>query len=386
MTQVQETVIKPRPRLMFIDLARSIAILLMLEGHFIDSMLAEPFRDPENPIFFLWKAIRGFTAPLFFTVSGLVFVYLLTNFNEKGFFKNKRVKKGFNRSLELILWGYFLQINVFELPNYLKGEFHRWDSAFHVLQCIGVSIAVILVIYGFYKLIRRKIPLWALYFAMGTLIWGFYPYFMTIPEEVFLKYPWFIQNMFIKPYAVFCVIPWVGFAMYGAMLGSIVNLLFDKVKTWGFSLSLIGIGIILSAFGKPVFFFIDTHIISLFGDIKLELIKTDWIFGRLGQVLIILGLLIIIEKHVQIKNSLFLKIGQNTLSIFIWHFVILYGGVFGFGIGNTWGRSLDPWPAIFGAVGFILIFAVFIKYIDPLNAFKDKLKAMPRLAWDKLKK
>ena len=41
-------------RLYFIDAVRAFAILMMLQGHFIDTLLAVEFRDPNN-----WHTIRG---------------------------------------------------------------------------------------------------------------------------------------------------------------------------------------------------------------------------------------------------------------------------------------------------------------------------------------
>ena len=112
-------------RILFIDLARSIAIILMLEGHFITltfedytTMIAElqSVGTSGSWIFDTWVKIRGFTAPLFFTITGVVFVFLLTkNFKEEqntSFWKNKRVIKGLKRSGLLIFWGYFLQLNL----------------------------------------------------------------------------------------------------------------------------------------------------------------------------------------------------------------------------------------------------------------------------------
>ena len=96
-------------RLQFIDLARSIAILLMLEGHFVDDSLKEIYRDKGNSIYATWLFIRGFTAPIFLTVTGLVFVYLLLMKNQEPFFSNLRVKKGFKRAVELYFWGFVLQ-------------------------------------------------------------------------------------------------------------------------------------------------------------------------------------------------------------------------------------------------------------------------------------
>ena len=97
-------------RLLFIDLARSIAIILMLEGHFItltfedyNSMIFQlrEIGSSGSYIFDTWVKIRGFTAPLFFTITGVVFAFLLTkNYkdeNNTSFWKNKRVNKGIKR-------------------------------------------------------------------------------------------------------------------------------------------------------------------------------------------------------------------------------------------------------------------------------------------------
>lgn len=64
----------------------------------------------------------------------------------------------------------------------------------------------------------------------------------------------------------------------------------------------------------------------------LDFVQNAWLYGRIGQVIIVLGILMFIEKYFNIKESLFLKVGQNTLSIYIIHVIILYGGVIGFGL------------------------------------------------------
>ena len=64
-------------RLVFIDVIRAFAICMMLEGHFIDGLLAPEYRDENNLLFATWLYIRGMTAPVFFTVSGFIFTYLL---------------------------------------------------------------------------------------------------------------------------------------------------------------------------------------------------------------------------------------------------------------------------------------------------------------------
>ena len=84
---------KNKKRLYFIDAMRAWAILMMLQGHFIDGLLDPIFRDDSNVFYSIWKYFRGITAPVFFTVSGFIFTFLLMKSPMQGF-KNPRVKKG----------------------------------------------------------------------------------------------------------------------------------------------------------------------------------------------------------------------------------------------------------------------------------------------------
>ena len=67
-------------RLWFIDAARSIAIIMMLQGHFI-SLTLEDYTEKAagislngtsgNLLFDAWFFLRGLTAPLFFFIVGV---------------------------------------------------------------------------------------------------------------------------------------------------------------------------------------------------------------------------------------------------------------------------------------------------------------------------
>ena len=60
-------------RLYFIDIIRAFAILMMLQGHFIDTLLSVNYRDLNTVPYAVWSYFRGITAPTFFTISGLIF-------------------------------------------------------------------------------------------------------------------------------------------------------------------------------------------------------------------------------------------------------------------------------------------------------------------------
>lgn len=380
-----------RERLLFIDMARSIAIILMLEGHFIehsfenfDSMVAlvKATGSSGNLFFDWWYFMKGFTAPMFFSVTGIVFVYLLSMNNEAGFFKNKRVRKGFRRSFELLFWGFALQLNMSNLSGYFTGHFGNWIYAFHVLQCIGVGISFLLLIYGLWKWLKIG-PLYLYYFIVATAIFAFYPFFKTLPDGQYFPQnaPLLIQNIFKGPNSVFPIIPWLAFTIYGGMIGAMLFTFHKNVRKFWFPLTFLSIGIILNIFGFVLFRGVDHMLAQLNIHNDLGFVNNAWLYGRLGQVLIALSLLMYVEKYFKIKDSLFLQIGQNTLPIYVIHVIILYNGMFGIGLSEYLKDALSGWQAILGAVGFITLFALFIYFFEPIISAWTKIKA---LFWDQL--
>ena len=374
---VTEIVKAPRERLKFIDMARSIAILLMLEGHFIGLSLNQAYRSDSNPIYATWNFVRGFTAPMFFTVTGVVFVYLLTNNVQAGYFKNKRVKKGFQRSLELLFWGYALQLNLQNILQYMQGNVSNWVFAFHVLQSIGIGISCLLLIFGVFKLIGKG-GLWFYYFIAATALFSFYPYLKGLPEGQYVLNGWplFIQNMIKGPDSVFPIIPWVAFTLYGGMVGDLLNRFHEHVRKNWFPLTFLGLGLALNLFGYAIFETVDLIFKQIHKDSPIDLSFNAWLYGRLGQVLIVIGILMFIEKYFHVKDSLFIKIGQNTLQIYIVHVMILYSGIFGLGLNQYIADALNPWQAILSAIGFISVFVIFTKYLEPLTAVYDSFKSI----------
>lgn len=341
-----------KTRLYFIDIARSIAILLMLEGHFVDNALMDVYRDTNNDIYNGWLFVRGFTSPIFLTITGIVFTYLLVGNNHLEYFKNNRIKKGYKRVVELLFWGYVVQV-----------------YAFHVLQCIGIGILSILILYGIYKAVKI-IPLWVYFFFAGTIIFSSYIVISSWPKEYYWpeSAPIFIQNMFHGKYSIFPILPRMGYTMYGAMIGVILYTYKSKVKEWSFILSVFLIGAFLYFFLKDVLLIID----GIFAHPIYHLYKVDWLYECLGMVLIILSILITLEKFIgEIKPNLFLKIGQNTLTIYILHMVLLYGSIIGFGINRVIHKNLTPWQILPATICFILFFVILIYYLDEIKLKLD---------------
>lgn len=364
---------KPKKsRLIFIDIARSFAILLMLEGHFIDLTLGAQYRSPDphfvNPNFLvydIWHLIRGYTSPMFLTMTGMVITYLFYANNDKSYRENDRVKKGFRRLLELLFWGYLLN-----------------PASFHILQCIGYGIFGLLVFYGIYK-ITKVIPLWVYYMIVSFIIFSFFAPLNEL-DVTGVRAPWpvgwpeFIQNMIHAPSnrSMFPLAPNLGYTFFGAAIGVILHSKWILISKWNIPLFLFSLGIIFLFFSLDILQFVHNKTQNIAGISLINMVKSSWLFETLGWVLIILGCLATFEKLVTIKENLFIRIGQNTLSIFVIHMMLLYGAVIRIGIGTFFSKTknpLNPYEAGIGASLFITLFVVMIYYIDPLTAWLNKV-------------
>ncbi|MFB9054164.1 heparan-alpha-glucosaminide N-acetyltransferase domain-containing protein [Formosa undariae] len=357
-------------RLYFLDAVRCFAILMMLQGHFIDGLLHASYKSSEYTAFNIWNGLRGNTAPLFFTVTGLVILFLLKKAETKGN-QNLRIKKGFKRGASLILIGYSLRIPVF---SWLLGHFDSYFLVIDVLQIIGISV---ILLNGFYAVLKTQTKLLTLLLtAIGTFIFVSEPLYrnLALPQvpDVIVNY------ITTENGSLFTLLPWFGFVTYGAVLGIIFHKFQSKThfKTIAISSFLIG-GLCLSIASSEV--------LSLIYNItQIELFQSvafyNYLFIRLGNVLFIFGIFYALESY--LKHPLILKLGNSTLSIYVVHFIILYGSYTGFGLFRYGRNSLEPWSAVLGALAFISLVCLIVVYEDKIKAF---LNINIRKAWNFIK-
>ena len=344
-------------RLYFIDIVRAFAILMMLQGHFIDTLLDTSYRDLENPIFIVWSYFRGITAPTFFTISGLIFTYLLLKAKEKGLEKQRMIK-GVTRGFFLIGIGYLLRAPIL---GWLFGYFTTYFLIIDVLQIIGLSLIFIICLYF---ICNKKTIL----FSIITLILAI-GIFITEPLYRNLNItsiPLFLNNYISKSNgSIFTIIPWSGYVCFGAFLATIFNknLLKKSFKKIIIS-SFIFFGLILSFYSSKILVFFSKLFSS---QLLMDSASYNYLFTRFGNVLLIFAFFYSLEKY--LKSSLILKIGQKTLSIYVIHFIIIYGSFTGYGLKYIIGKNLNPIQAIIGAVLFLVLVCLLSFYYAKTNTF-----------------
>ena len=344
-----------KDRLQFIDAIRAYAILMMLQGHFVDTMLAYRYRDLENALYSTWFFMRGMTAPIFFTVTGLVFTFLLLR-DGRPIKENERIRKGIRRGFFLIFLGYLLKVN---FPAFLIGWFYKSYPALDVLHNIGFALLALIGLYCLHLITKISLPL--LYFGGGI--------FIFLINPTWLAFNWDFLPIVLRNYfdadngSLFLPVPWLGFTLLGAGLGWH---LFHKTylyRTWYWP------AILLTA-GLTIHFFSTKGLLLLHQwtgwENFIKLAYDNVLFWRFGHVLIIISLFIFLEKIITFP-PLMLKIGSETLTIYATHYVVLYGTWLGIGI-KTFGQfTWHPVPVIIGAILFVLAAIVYIKYIEEIR-------------------
>lgn len=347
-------------RLYFIDAVRAFAILMMLQGHFVDTLLNPIHKDLNNQIFLTWLSFRGITAPVFFTISGFIFSYLLIKAKQKGQ-TQLRIRKGIIRGFMLILIGYVLRIPVL---SWLKGNFSTHFLAVDVLQCIGLSL--ILIIFIYLLCLKKTLIFSIIMLLIGLFIFFTEPYYRSLEVT---NLPLIISNYLMKNNgSVFTIIPWFGYVCFGGFISTLFYRYLNRHRFKYITiLSFFITGFVLIYLSS--FLFIRIYQITQI-KVFIEVANYNYLFMRLGNVFVLFGFFYLLE--LQLKQPLILKIGQKTLSIYVIHFIIMYGSFTGYGLSQIVGKTLQPNQAVIGALIFLVSVCVLSFYYVKTNAFLYK--------------
>lgn len=344
-------------RLYFIDAVRAFAILMMLQGHFIDTLLDPVYRVDTSTVYNIWSYFRGITAPTFFTISGLVFTYLLLRAKAKGN-DRERIKKGLFRGVLLIVIGYSLRINI---VSWLQGHFNSYFLVVDVLQCIGLSLIILICLYTLFS--RYSYIFSTILFCIGCMCFLTEPLYRNLDIT---NMPLAIANYLTKANgSVFTILPWFGYSAFGAFLATVFFRHAHRSKFKVFTIiTFFVVGIFLIEFSTGFLF-------KLYQLTKIELIYQcadyNYLFIRMGNVLVLFGVFYTFENF--LKQSIIARIGEKTLSMYVIHFIILYGSYTGVGLKRFFNQSLSPAEAIIGAVLFVLVVCFISFYYARTNHF-----------------
>ncbi|HEX5790577.1 MAG TPA: heparan-alpha-glucosaminide N-acetyltransferase domain-containing protein [Luteolibacter sp.] len=351
-------------RIRFIDMARAVAILLMLEGHFIQVLLDARWHVRGQPFYETWLHIRGLAAPMFFTTTGLIFAYLLAKSPiDRPLLEVTRVRRGLMRVPMLLGWGYLLQLNL-RYPPHWPLPHDSWLLGFHVLQCIAVGLLLMIGVHAVLRRMDGRLTIAAFcLLGVGTFL------FAVVADQrdgwMPAEAPSLIQNAIKGPRSHFPVMPWLGFTFYGAALGTWTGLRQRHGRPMPHPAALIGTGAVLTGIGWHADQAAGRALLEWLGHQGDPRLTSCFFHSRLGEALLLIGLLAAIERFTRIPTARFETIGRHTLVLYVAHVILLYGGITGLGLQEIPLR-LNPWQAVLGALLFCGLFAIGAQWIEPL--------------------
>jgi uncharacterized membrane protein len=318
-------------RLVAVDLVRVFAMVLMVQGHTLDVLLT-----PESHFtrwYNFWLFCRGFTAPMFMTLSGFGFALATLRHWENHLHFGPALGKRLRRFGFFVLLGYSMRIPVHSLTRELRWAGpDAWQTflQFDVLQTIGCTLIALELLVLVLRTPRR------LMMVAGTLA-------LTIASTAPLAWNSHFVNSLplgIKAALVgttgslFPLLPWSAYILLGATMGTLYVTvgranpsLLRQAIPFGALLLLVGVRLeplAMRVYGQANFWPSTPHLFLV----------------RVGFVAALLGLATFVERLLPVAPRTVQSLAEESLLVYFVHVILLYGSSWNTGVKEYLGASM----------------------------------------------
>lgn len=338
-------------RVLFLDFMRGFAVIFMVVGHSIDSVLSLELRSTAG--FQIYNTIRGFTAPVFLFVSGYAYIVATGKNWAEYRVVGSRTFKRFARIGLLFLIGYMLHVPYLSFE---KSYFHSTPEQIQnffqadVLHCVAV-VLLILQLLIFITPDRRRFA----YAVAGVA--GFFV--LSAPVVWSIDFTP-IVGPFFSPYfnqmqpSQFPLFPFAGFMLMGVVVGEFFLEAREQQRDDAFvprlavaAMLIVTLAVVLDKLPFQIYPVHDYWKSS-----------PNWFLVRLGIVMLVsVGF-----YHIRRLPSLLEKnlgvLGQASLFVYTVHLIIVYGSAANRGLMQNIGQTLAAHQAIVVAVSVLAVMLV----------------------------
>jgi uncharacterized membrane protein len=332
-------------RLIVVDCARVIAILFMIQGHTLDVLLAPGYR--QGNIFGAWLFLRGLTAPMFFTLSGVSFTLSSLKYWDLYTELSPKFLRRVRRFAFFVLLGYVMHLPVKSFHDFRYMDLAAWQGWLQVdvLQCIGVTLIFLQLLMWVAGSPERFAKLAAGAGAFVVLLapvsWALH-WTKIIPLTA-------ASYLTSQTGSLFPLFPWSGYVLFGSALGYVI-----VRRNWGVGhltpKPLLAVGGAMIAAGMLV----AVLPFRPYGDIFFWTISPGVFLLKGGSVLVLLTLLSRVLRGVAVPEMAVRSIAQESLLIYFVHVCILYGCIWHDGLRQMIGATLPVLPTV-GWIGALVI-------------------------------
>jgi len=273
---------RPGHRRAYIDSARGIAVLLMIEAHTLDAWTRSSAKHGD--VFRDATILGGFAAPLFLWLAGLAVVLSASRTAEKTGSKASAVTIACTRGLEIFILAFLFRLQAFIVsPGSYTVTLFRVD----ILNVMGPAMVATALVWA---LSQRTVSRVALFAALATMVAMVTPVVRLFSPVG--RLPTWIQ-WYIRPsgdYTTFTLFPWAGFVFAGGAVGALVAAARGERTDRQLHAALVISGTALIALG-----FYTSDLPSIYRASSFWTSSPTWFAMRVGIVMVTLSVLYTVD-------------------------------------------------------------------------------------------
>ena len=291
----------------YIDVARGIAVLLMIEAHTTDawtraaSKASVAFRNA--------TILGGFAAPLFLWLAGVAVVLAATRAQTRSGSRAAAVESICRRGLEIFILAFLFRLQAFVVsPGSHPVTLFRVD----ILNVMGPGIALAGVIWGLCDGTAVRVAAFAAAAAAVALVT---PVVRSAPGIDAL--PTWVQ-WYLRPageYTTFTFFPWIGFVFAGGAVGSLIASARDDRAEARLQIALAAAGAALVVVG-----FVTAARPAIYASSSFWTSSPTWFAIRLGVMMMSLAAFYVVPVAEPMA-----RMGRSSLFIYWIHVELVYG-------------------------------------------------------------
>ncbi len=338
-----------KQRLVFVDLLRGWATLVMIEVHVFNAFLLPSIKD--NGWFVIVNYINGLVAPSFLFISGFVFVVT----SERKLAEFREFGGAFWKQLQRIglVWciGYGLHLPFFSFIRILRETDERGWLRFYqtdVLQCIALGLTILFILRILVEETKRyqKILLWisAAAIVLAPMVWD-----ADVRRWLPAPFAAYVNGQHFSQFPVF---NWLGFLT----LGGIAAVRFGEARKLGRefdffkSIAYLGLGFIVA--GRALLE------IPVAIPLVSSAIRGNPLFflERAGIVLALLALCWWYANVRKTERSFVIDASKESLLVYAGHLTLIYGQFSGErSLASIYGGQFGLLKTILGTLGVMAL-------------------------------
>ncbi len=336
---------RPATRVLFVDLARAIAVLFMVQGHTLQVLLAPHYQD--NVLFDGWLYLRGLTSCAFLMLSGFSLSLATSRHWDDYRAVTPRLWRRLSRLGLFLVLGYAMRIPVRPLSDLANVSAEQWRSftVVDILQVVAATLAAVQAL-AWISRTRQRLALTSAVAAGAVVLltplawrieWG--PH-SPVALTAYLSG---------RSGSLFPLFPWAAYILFGAALGSWFTTWRERQTADAASRVFLAIGAGMVAAGVAL------HQVPLspYGPLDFWTISPNLFLVKAGSVLLVFAAVARASRSLVALPPVVSALGRESLVIYFVHVCILYGSIWGDGLFQRIGPHLDPVPT-FGWVLFLL--------------------------------